>query len=102
MKLLPNEKEVRQGIIMGWVGLAVSSFLLAGLFALYLTEQIPGYILPLVNLVSGKHENEIVGWYWTAWIGGFSVMGQVGSLGALAGSYTLRWLDRRGILCLAS
>lgn len=96
-----TEKDVRQDIIMGWVGLAGASFLLTGLFALYLTEHIPGYILPLVNLVSGKHENVAVAFYWTAWIGGFSVMGLLGSLGALAGSYTLRWLHRRGTLCLA-
>ena len=96
-----TEKDARQGIIMGWVGLAVSSLLLAGLFALYLTDHIPGYILPLVNLVSGEQENLAVALYWTAGIGMFSTMGLLGSLGALACGYTLRWLHRRGTLHLA-
>ncbi len=32
---------------------------------------------------------------------GGAVVGLLGSLGALAGGYTLRWLHRRGILNLA-
>lgn len=89
-----TEKDARQGIIMGWAGLAISSLLLAGLFALYLTGHLPGYILPLVDLISGKHENEAVAFYWTAWIGGFSVMGILGSLGALVCGHCLIWYRR--------
>lgn len=96
-----TKRDVRQGIVMGWVGLAVSSLLLAGLCVLYFTGHIPGYILPLVNLISGEQENLAVAFYWTAGFGIFSVMGLLGSLGALALSYALRWFQRRGSLCLA-
>lgn len=94
----PSEKEIRQGITLAWVGLAISGLLLAWQFVAYLTENVPGHILPLVRLLAGTMESVPVAYMWTLQLGLMSALGFLGSLIGLAfGYFWLRQRHRRKI-----
>ena len=77
---------IRNYIIAAWFVFAVSGLLVAWQIVAYLTDSIPDHILPLVHLLSGKHEAIPVAYTWTMKIAVVSSLAFLGSLIALVGA----------------
>ena len=86
--------KLRDFSIAAWLGLGVSVLLIVWQLAAYLTDSIPGHILPLVRLISGTQEDIPVAYSWTLRIGFLSVLLFLGSLITLVGVYIFRRYER--------
>ena len=74
---------IRDYIIAAWIILGVSGLLLLWQFVAYLTDSIPGHILPLVRLISGTEQQIPVAYDWTLKIGMLSLLAFLCSIVAL-------------------
>jgi hypothetical protein len=74
---------IRDYIIAAWILFGVSGLLLVWQFVAYLTDSIPGHILPLVRLISGTEQQIPVAYDWTLKIGMLSLLAFLCSLAAL-------------------
>jgi hypothetical protein len=75
--------KLRNYIIGAWVALGGSVLLIAWQLSAYLTDNIPGHILPAVHALSGTQEAVPIAYTWTIWMGLLSVMVFIASLATL-------------------
>lgn len=84
-----TQMKLRRFITGAWTALASSLLLIAWQLTAYLTDRIPGHILPVVRVLSGTQEAVPIAYTWTIWVGILSVGMSVASLAILICAYFL-------------